>query len=80
MIIKTNFSWVQNIRGSNKKTTSENVPESLFVNLEQIFTQMVKQKKIRNDNFENIRALENHSLIDLFLISLLMLNKVKQIS
>ena len=80
MIIKTNFSWVQKIRGSNKKTTSENVPESLFVNLEQIFTQMVKQKKIKNDNFENIRALENHSLIDLFLISLLMLNKVKQIS
>ena len=65
MIIKTNFSWVQKIRGSNKKTTSENVPESLFVNLEQIFTQMVKQKKIKNDNFENIRALENHSLIDL---------------
>ena len=80
MIIKTNFSWVQKIRRSNKKTTSENVPESLFVNLEQIFTQMVKQKKIKNDNFENIRALENHSLIDLFLISLLMLNKVKQIS
>ena len=80
MIIKTNFSWVQKIRGSNKKTTSENVPESLFVNLEQIFTQMVKQKKIKNDNFENIRAFENHSLIDLFLISLLMLNKVKQIS
>ena len=65
MIIKTNFSWVQKIRGSNKKTTSENVPESLFVNLEQIFSQMVKQKKIKNDNFENIRALENHSLIDL---------------
>ena len=65
MIIKTNFSWVQKIRRSNKKTTSENVPESLFVNLEQIFSQMVKQKKIKNDNFENIRALENHSLIDL---------------
>ena len=65
MIIKTKFSWVQKIRGSNKKTTSENVPESLFVNLEQIFSQMVKQKKIKNDNFENIRALENHSLIDL---------------
>ena len=65
MIIKTNFSWVQKIRRSNKKTTSENVPESLFVNLEQIFSQMVKQKKIKKDNFENIRALENHSLIDL---------------